>query len=189
MSIPNKIPYGQLYDFGKEARELNEEIDDFASDIQMPKCSYCCERDGADFNTDTKCAFPGENKFHKDNWNCAAMNILRDFIDESGFLKELNDVDKIRRYQLQKIEDRFQHHELYVGDDRDDLSAASIGILRIPEECVIDDGSGLLKGGGYVVMSRYKERGTTGMAIRMWDDMIYPLTFDVVDRLIKYIRK
>jgi hypothetical protein len=125
-------------------------------------CKYCKES-----NMSGSCAFPTEGWFHKDNWNCATMNAFRDFICNSAHA----------------------YHDLVVGYSRDDLSAASIGVIRIPEKCVLDDGSGLLKGGGYLCIAWYKDRGRTSSAIRVWNEEISTLTFDVADRLIQYIRK
>jgi hypothetical protein len=69
--------------------------------------------------------------FSGDNWNCATMNKLRSLSYDKGF------------------------------SDRDDGSAASIGVLHIPET---DNAY------GWLVMSWYKSRGTTGKAIIMCDD-------------------
>ena len=49
-------------------------------------------------------------------------------------------------------------------EDRDDMRAACIGVIRIPET---DDQK---IQAGYIVMSWYKNRGKTSQAYVMWDD-------------------
>ena len=71
------------------------------------------------------------DEFHTDNWNCATMNKLRNLCYDNGFYK------------------------------RDDNSAASIGVLHIPE---LDNAY------GYLIMTWYKSRGRVGKAVIMCDD-------------------
>lgn len=74
-----------------------------------------------------------ENKeFGQENWMCASMNFLRDLCREHGYTR------------------------------RDDMAAASIGVLHIPENDIVN---------GYLVMTWYKERGRTGTAVVMCDSM------------------
>lgn len=55
----------------------------------MP-CKYCISR-GKTWNGDNpRCAFE-QFRFSNNNWNCAAMNILRDLAEEHGFFYKLND--------------------------------------------------------------------------------------------------
>lgn len=49
-------------------------------------------------------------------------------------------------------------------EDRDDISAASFGVIHIPPS----DDKKIQR--GYIVMSWYKDRGTTGQAYVMCDD-------------------
>lgn len=49
-------------------------------------------------------------------------------------------------------------------EDRDDMSAASFGVIHIPE----NDDKKIQK--GYILMTWYKDRGTTGQAYVMCDD-------------------
>jgi hypothetical protein len=53
--------------------------------------------------------------------------------------------------------------------DRDDLRAASVGVIRIPEYGAEDNETDNIQQ-GYLVATWYKDRGTTGQMWVMWDD-------------------
>lgn len=131
------------------------------------------------------CAFPTRRKFNSGNWNCGSMNTLRDFIEESCLLDEVNrDRDYSAMPPISTRKNRFKHHELWVGDHRDDMSAASIGIIRIPEH-VYQDGTGQH---GYITLTWYKNRGSTGNVIVVYDDEEpEKVKYDTVKKLIEYI--
>lgn len=55
----------------------------------MP-CKYCTSRGKTWNGSDPKCAFE-ELRFSENNWNCAAMNVLRDLAEEQGYSRRIND--------------------------------------------------------------------------------------------------
>lgn len=95
-----------------------------------------------------QCAFEKTVEFTTDNWSCQTLCKLRDIAE---------------------------NNKLYV---RDDLSACSIGIVRIPD---IEDIQR-----GYIVMTWYKDRGCTGQAWVMCDDADpQPLTLKTAEKTIE----
>jgi len=94
-----------------------------------------------------RCAFES-GTFSKDNWRCGTMDALRDLLPNDG--------------------------ECTWSDfaTRCDTSAASIGVLHIPESADWDDAGKpedySLQ--GYVVMTWYKQRGSVGSATIVYDD-------------------
>lgn len=50
----------------------------------MP-CLLCRKRGKTWEGSDPICAFDERGVFKEDNWNCATMNVLRDFAEELGF--------------------------------------------------------------------------------------------------------
>ena len=108
----------------------------------MSKCPRCEARGKTWSGSDPKCAFP-EGVFVADNWNCATMSLLRAYSGEA----DAEEARKLRDYQRWHV--------------RDDLDAASFGVLHIPDNDVIS---------GYLCMSWYKSRCKTGRAIIMCDD-------------------
>lgn len=109
-------------------------------------CRLCKERGKKWEGDDPQCAFPsGEPSagFDADNWQCATMNALRDIAEAGG------------------------HGDFHY---RCDSAAGSISVIRFehPEGHPTDPYG--LPPAGYIVLSFYKNRGTTGQAIVMHDD-------------------
>lgn len=76
-------------------------------------CKECIERGKTWEGSDPVCGFDVSGTFDPSNWNCATLNILRDYCYEKGYRQEGG----------------YTH--------RDDSAAASIGVLHIPENDIV----------------------------------------------------
>lgn len=104
------------------------------------KCKNCIEAGQPEcFASPRKCAFES-GVFSSDNWNCDTMNRLRNIVYNNG---EVCGRSSRMFWRC-----------------RDDNASASIGVIRIPENDTIS---------GYLVMTWYKGRGRTGMAVTVED--------------------
>lgn len=126
-------------------------------------CSRCQKRGQTWEGSAPRCAFE-HGVFTTDNWNCATMNELRALAYEAKAIAE-----PVRDWQPGWA-------------FRDDMAAASFGVLYVPET---------KRGGGYYIcMSWYKQRGKTGRAITMQDDSAPQLlTIEEAEDAIIAVRK
>ena len=109
-----------------------------------------------------KCAFE-TGRFSSDNWNCQTMIALRTIAESLRYGEK---------------------HPLAVAYERDDMSSASIGVVRIPEASEEEIQQ------GYIVMTWYKNRGHTGRAIVVWDDFEpEPLTLRTAEWVLEQAEK
>jgi len=123
--------------------------------VKKFKCKLCRKRGKTWKGSNPVCAFDENGKFVYDNWNCAMMNKLRELIDNPNVIS---------------------------WTYRDDMSSASIGVIKIPEE--------VLSTQGYLVMTWYKSRGRTSRAYIMCDEMSpEELTLQVAEEIIMALDK
>jgi hypothetical protein len=126
-----------------------------------------CERPGAkDWEgEDATCAFDSMGEFVSGNWMCGAMRLLR-----------------LAAYRGQGQGSQEDGAAFYFRDDRG--PASSIGVVHVPEDEAEE------KGGFWVVMSFYKDRGRTSRAYVFSDDSVpLPLNEELAKEAIKILRE